>query len=113
MNYKKVADALLQEWCRATYSECEMCGKPMACCHHYHTKGASSALRYVEDNLIPVCNGCHLGFHSKRAGEFNSRVVINRGVDWAKKLLKLKNNYVKTNVKYYKDIISKYEKYEN
>jgi len=103
------ADRLLQEWGRDNYKRCEMCNAMMSCLHHFHPKSSSSALRYEKNNMIPVCHPCHLGFHSSRSADFNSRIIIKRGNEWAKKLLKKKAKIIKPNQSYYLKIIKKYE----
>ena len=106
--FRKKADRLMQDYFTKKYPNCEMCGKPVSCMHHFHPKSVSSALRYYEPNLIPVCNGCHLGFHSQRSAQMASRLIAKRGVEWSNDLLKKKEQIIKTNQTYYKEIIDKY-----
>lgn len=105
--YRKKADRLLQEWGRRTYKDCMVCGKQMSCLHHYYPKSSASALRYNEDNLIPICQGCHFRHHN---GDPSIHNTINeiKGKEWLKRLQKAKLEFHKTNIGYYKSIIEKY-----
>lgn len=106
------ADKAMQDWGRRTFTKCLVCGKPMACLHHYHTKASSSALRYDERNLIPICNGCHMQHHMGNATIHNT---INKlkGNYWVNDLERRKHDHIKTNIEYYKSIIEKYAEENN
>ena len=106
---RKDADSLLQEVGRLTNDRCVICGRPYSCLHHFFPKSSCSALRYDLDNCIPVCNGCHLGFHSKRSAYFIGKIVCVRGKEWFESLEKKKVSYLKVNIGYYKDIIKRLE----
>ena len=84
---------------------CEFCGKPTFCGHHIITKAASFALRYVENNLVAVCYPCHWRFHSKFSSLMIAEITLKRGLSWYQDLLKRKAKIIKTNIKYYQDII--------
>lgn len=103
------ADALLQNYCRIINKKCEMCGAKQSCMHHFHTKGASNRLRYELSNLISVCAGCHLKFHSKFSADITCRLLAKRGIQWSEELLQMKREFVKTNIEYYRDMIEYWE----
>jgi len=107
--YRKKADKLFQQWFISKNSQCELCLNVATCGHHFVTKAASSALRYEEKNMIPVCTGCHLGFHSSRASDFIGRIVLLRGAKWFQYLQLSKYKISKINIGYYKDIIGFFE----
>jgi len=107
--YRNKADKLFQIWFRAKYPNCELCEKPSICGHHFFPKSSSSALRYEEENMIPVCVGCHLGFHSARASQFIGAIIKSRGQDWFDQLTRRRTKIMKVGVKYYKEIIEKYD----
>jgi hypothetical protein len=107
--YRNKADKAFQTYITNKYPRCEMCCSKVSCGHHIITKGASSALRYEEVNMCPVCMGCHLKFHSKFSSEMIARLVLKRGEDWFNDLLQKKYNLVKPSKGYYEEIISKYE----
>lgn len=114
MNLQKKADKAFQEWGRRKYKNCLFCTtRPYSCLHHFHTKGASSALRYDEENGIPVCYYHHCSFHSKRAAEITSQLIDMRGLEWSNRLLVKKRNIVKTTKKYYETIIKYYAEKDN
>lgn len=106
--FRKKADRAMQDYFTQKYPNCEMCNAPVSCMHHFHPKSVSSALRYVEENLVPVCNSCHLGFHSNRSAQMTSRLIDKRGVEWSNDLLKRKEQIVKPSIGYYKEIVEKY-----
>ena len=105
--YRKKADKLMQEWGRKTYKKCMVCNKKMSCLHHYYPKSTSSRLRYDEDNLIPICQGCHFRHHN---GDPSIHNMVNevKGPIWLKELQKKKEGYLKTNIGYYKSVIEQY-----
>lgn len=103
------ADKLFQEYLRDKNKYCEMCGKPLSTHHHFYPKSSSSALRYVEENMISVCVGCHLGFHSNRSSDFTGRLIKQRGIKWFNSLQLKRSVITKATIGYYKEIISRYE----
>jgi 5-methylcytosine-specific restriction endonuclease McrA len=76
----------------------------MSCLHHCFPKSSASALRYYRPNLIPICAGCHLRHHSGDPRP-HAVVILKRGEQWYKDLLKQKTKIIKANNKYYLDII--------
>ena len=102
--YRRKADRLLQEWGRRIYKKCLICGGKLSCLHHYYPKSKSSSLRYNKDNLIPICNGCHLQHHT---GNPNIHNTVNKikGEKWLKRLTQKKETHTKINKKYYEKII--------
>lgn len=106
--YRNKADRALQNYITSTYKKCELCGKEVSCGHHFFPKSSSSALRYEELNIIPVCVGCHLGFHSNKSAEFIGRIISKRGNDWFQSLVDKKREIIKPTKKYYQDFIDFY-----
>jgi len=108
--YRNKADRVFQDWFTKENPICEMCGETSSCGHHFHTKGASSRLRYEPDNMIPVCNSCHLKFHSRHSADITSRLIDKRGTEWSNKLLEMKRDFsIKSDtITFYKSIIEKY-----
>jgi len=106
--YRNKCDKLTQEWGRRTYDKCLVCPKPMNVLHHYFPKSVSSALRYDEENLIPLCKDCHFAHHSKSDPKVHNAINDIKGKAWRSRLLKKKEDYVKTNIGYYKGIIDSY-----
>ena len=103
--YRNKADRVFQIWFVAKNPYCEVCGKPTSCGHHFFPKSSATSLRYEENNMIPVCVGCHLGFHSARGSESNGIIIEKRGLDWFKELRKTKETITKVGIVYYKTII--------
>ena len=101
------ADRLMQEKGRETFEYCECCSKPQQVMHHFFFKSTSSALRYDWDNLIPLCNGCHMKFHSNKVTEMNGLMVKKRGQEWFDDLMKRKGAITKVSKGYYLKQIDK------
>jgi 5-methylcytosine-specific restriction endonuclease McrA len=55
--------------------------------HHHVHKSKSSRLRYEIDNLVNLCNHCHLMLHHNES-YWASKVVELRGIEWFKNLEK-------------------------
>jgi len=106
--YRRKADRLMQEHYREIHSQCEACGKPYNCMHHYYPKSTSAKLRYDSDNLIALCVSCHFRHHNGDPSIHN-RVNEVRGKEWLNRLTYKKEGYLKTNIGYYKLIIEQYE----
>lgn len=79
------ADRLLQEVGRKSYSDCLVCGKPMACLHHYVPKSRSTELRYDLKNCIPICQGCHMQLHNGDPA-IQNKINETNGQDWIDEL---------------------------
>jgi len=106
---RRKADRLLQELGRKVYDLCIVCGKPMDCLHHYHTKSSCAALRYEWSNLIPICTGCHNRHHN---GDplIHNQIDRVRGRQWVDELeMMRREKKVKTNKGYYREIIKALE----
>ena len=101
------ADRLCQENGRHKYKTCLICDNPISCLHHYFPKSMSSALRYDEDNLIPLCSYHHFSHHNSNP-EVHNLVNSILGDKWLKDLTKKKHTIVKTNKGYYLKVIEKY-----
>jgi 5-methylcytosine-specific restriction endonuclease McrA len=110
--WQKKCDTKIQQIGRKLFPYCEVCGKPMSCLHHYYPKSVSSRLRYDWDNLIPICNGCHMRHH--RAGDPTVHNIVNekRGKEWLQSLKSRKLEEVRTNVAYYKEVWESLKQYE-
>jgi len=107
--YRNKADKLLQEYYRSQNLKCEHCGQPAQLMHHYFPKSRASALRYNENNLIPLCQGCHFAHHNGDP-QIHAKVIEKRGMDWHNNLLKEKNKIIKPSIKYYQEIYASYNR---
>ncbi len=106
--YQRKADTLLQEVGKSIYSKCEVCGKPMSCLHHFFPKSISARLRYDWDNLIPICQGCHMRHH--QAGDPRIHETIKQkkgGLEWYEALRKRGREIIKVNREYYEQQMEK------
>jgi len=110
--WRKKADRLMQENGRRKHKKCIVCSGKYSCLHHYYPKSTSARLRYDEDNLIPICMGCHFRHHNGDPSIHN-KVNTVKGEEWLKRLTKKKEGYLKTNIGYYKSIIEQYTCQEN
>lgn len=100
------ADRLLQEKNRRENKYCEYCGNECQVGHHYFPKSTSSALRYDMNNIIPLCNGCHMRHHNGDP-RVHAQITLIRGEKWYANLLRDKEKITKVSQSYYKEIIEK------
>ncbi len=85
---------------------CEICGKPVNCMHHFYPKSVSARLRYDWDNLIPICQGCHSRHHQAGDPRIHGTVIQKRGMGWYERLLEKKKEEIKVNIGYYKEVLA-------
>ena len=108
--YRNKADNIFQKYLREKNPKCLFCGKEISSHHHFFPKASSSALRYLEGNMIPVCYYHHCRFHSKDAAEYAGKLIEIKGNDWFKDLYRRKAETIKPNKSYYKSYIELYGK---
>lgn len=94
-------DRLMQQLGTKKYKWCEVCGAPRQVLHHFYPKSQSSRLRYDSDNLINLCNGCHMRHHQAGDPTIHATIIKNRGVDWYDQLSKTRFEMIKVNIAYY------------
>ena len=97
-------DKLLTPIIKAQYPECflkaaEHCNFYTQVAHHHIKKSRSSALRYDLDNLIPLCNACHLMLHQNES-KWVHELIERKGIEWARELRE-RDVMVKTDVHFY------------
>ena len=109
------ADGLWQQAGLKMWKDKCFCGRPAYCCHHFFPKGQYGHLRYDLDNAIPICNGCHMGIHTRGDPDIIIEIKTKRGEEWYNKLSKKAHNTPSSyrGVKWYEEIIEKLEKYIN
>lgn len=116
MRLKRKADRLLQELVRSLYQYCEVCGKEMNCGHHYFPKSMADILRYDLENIIPLCNGCHVQHHAGNP-DIHSKVLELRGKEWEDNLRikkeRAKKEGFKANISWIQDKINNLETVDN
>jgi len=102
------ADRLTQIEGKRRYSKCLICGKPNQVLHHFVPKSVSSNLRYDWENLIPLCNGCHMRLHQSGDPDYEQRIIKARGgSEWYEKLRKRGREIIKVNREYFTKVIEK------
>lgn len=104
------ADKLLTPIIKAQHPECFLkssssCNFYTQVAHHHIKKSRSSALRYDLENLVPLCNSCHLMLHQNES-KWVLELIERKGIEWAQSL-KEKDVLVKTDVHFY---IENYER---
>ena len=102
------ADKLFQDYFKAKYPCCLVCGAPTNCAHHFCTKASSNALRYYIPNGIPLCKGCHCLVHCQ-PHLIEPTICFNLGEDWYKDLIEVKRQGVKVNRAWYQSHIEELE----
>ena len=106
INQKK-CDVLLQTLGKQKYQKCEVCGNPINCLHHFFPKSVSSFHRYNWDNLIPICQGCHMRHHLAGDPSIHQVIIRKRGQKWYDELEKHKRDYTKCDKFYYQSVYEK------
>lgn len=104
------ADSLLTPIIKLKYPNCLLqapsCTKYTQVAHHHVHKSKSTRLRHEIDNLIPLCNSCHLALHWNES-YYASKIVSMRGLEWFNLLEKKKNEIVKADILYYSQQLGK------
>ena len=103
------ADKFLQEYIRLKYKDilCYACEEKLVTVgHHFVPVGNSNALRYCIPNIIPLCRDCHCKVHTQ-PHLVNPKICFLMGKDWYEKLMKIKQQFVKTNLIWYQDKFDK------
>lgn len=103
-------DKLLSPIIKTQYPECflkgaKSCNFYSQVGHHHIKKSRSSALRYDLENIIPLCNSCHMMLHQNES-KWVLELIEKKGIEWAQSL-KEKDVMVKTDVHFY---IANYER---
>jgi len=94
------ADSMLTPLVMKLHPNCLLCGNPTQVAHHHVHKSKSTRLRYELDNLIPLCASCHFKLHQNES-YWASIVVEKKGIEWFKRLDKLGQEIVKSDVHFY------------
>ncbi len=102
------ADTLLQARLKDIYIRCLLCGGGPVVGHHFINKANSLALRYDWNNLVPLCQRCHLLIHTQPAIP-TAKIAQIKGAKWLAYLEKIKRVLIKDNLKFYENAIKKYE----
>jgi len=69
---------------------CLQCGSPAITAHHFIPQGSCEASRYLIENGIPVCKGCHLQHHLGQP-KLHAMAIEIRKKSWYHKLQKIKD----------------------
>ncbi len=93
-------DNLLTPIIKALHPKCLLCGHDTQVAHHHFHKSQSTRLRYELDNLINLCNGCHLKLHMNESF-WASKIVQIKGLEWFASLERKNQESVKADVHYY------------
>ena len=104
---KYLCDALLQQVNKKLHKHCEACGGENQVGHHWIEKSRSNFLRYRLENIVPLCNSCHVKIHNKfgnnvvGALKVAEIIIKKRGMEWKEEMERLQPTYVKTDVSFY------------
>lgn len=104
------ADKRYQQVGMKKNKHCLICGGAAQCMHHFFTKGSSNALRYDEENGIPICQSCHVKIHMSQDPRMIVTIKEKRGERWYKRLVKKRQSIQKTGVHFYQAIIEDFDK---
>jgi hypothetical protein len=94
------ADALLTPIIKKMHPHCLLCGKDTEVAHHHYHKSQSTRLRYELDNLVPLCNSCHVKLHHNES--YYGTIVSDRmGEERFMRIMKMSHELVKADVHFY------------
>ena len=101
------ADRIVGTWCRSL-GYCEKCNSQIGLCWCHIITRSILKLRYEEKNNLCLCNSCHKHFHNKPL-EFSDFVRKKKGVATYKWLIRESNKLKPLDIKFYLEVIQKYE----
>lgn len=102
---RRRADRLFQIAFVRDNPTCLVCGKPTSAGHHYVPKSQSNNLRYVMNNMIPLCMGCHFRHHTTGDPMIVETILKVKGKEWADDLNKKRRIPCKLNKTFLKEVI--------
>lgn len=97
-------DHLQQELNRKLNENCLVCGNKLDTGHHFVPKSLSARLRYDMDNLIPICNSCHMKHHRAGDPSIHRTIILLKGDEWYDYIEANRRKVIKVNVAYYEGI---------
>lgn len=106
------ADRMIQNWVRATYKSCLLCGRPCSVGHHFVRTANCLATRYFKPNLIPLCAHCHQLIHCQPAIP-TAQIARIKGDKWLDDILKARKKEVRDTAGFYQQAIKDYEQEDN
>ena len=102
-------DSLLTPIIKKKYPRCLLCSNPTEVAHHHIHKSKSSILRYDLENLINLCNSCHLALHHNES-YYASKIVKIKGLEWFDSLERKKNQIIKVDKYWYLNNLERLQK---
>jgi hypothetical protein len=112
---EKKCDSLCTPVVKVIHPFCEACGQPTQVAHHFIERSRSNRLRYDLNNLIGLCNSCHVKIHNRFGNSISGCLDIadiirnKRGEDWYQKLKITAREIVKTDISWYEKNLSELE----
>lgn len=104
---RRKADKLLQDKYVGLNRSCFVCGQVTSEMHHYIPKSQSNYLRYDQNNLIPLCRGCHFRHHNTSDPNIMATILRKKGMGWDELLQKERRISCKFNREYLNKIIER------
>jgi hypothetical protein len=109
----KDADRLFQLKYIAKHPFSIISGEPTGVMHHFIQKKQSNALRYDEDNGIPLTCAEHTRHHACGDPTILKRILEAKGEDWFNLIQEKRKQKVKFTEEYLKEIIRKLNEENN
>ena len=109
---RKRCDALCTPVIKKMYPKCEACGHDTEVAHHWIEKSRSNFLRYVLENLIPLCHSCHSKIHNRFGNSVTGSldvaeiIIGKRGREWKERLDRHQKKYIKVDREYFTENIA-------
>ena len=76
--------------CLKLNGACLLCDKPANVVHHYRTQGAYAHMKFLIENGISLCNGCHFRLHIGN-NALQDKIRDIKGDLWYRKINKIGN----------------------
>ncbi|MFA5196245.1 MAG: HNH endonuclease [Bacteroidales bacterium] len=105
---RSLADRLWYQLCILEHGTiCEVCSCPAVQVHHFFPKSNYGHLRYLVENGVVICQGCHLKHHTG-SPLIQQEIIGRRGIKWYRALkdralTRPKDSYA--TISYYKGVI--------
>lgn len=109
------ADRLAKEVCLKLNDRCLLCGGMASTAHHFKPKGLYGHMRYMVENLIPICFSCHFKL-TFTDSTLQAKIAEIKGFQWFRKIDKISKErpasyqtikWYQENIDYLKGVLEK------